>query len=190
MSGAQDLRGRTVIVTGASSDIGAATARALHATDAHPVLAARRSQRLEIPQRRARRRTERAGPRHPRRPGRAPGRRGARPSRAKTRPGLYPRFGHHLSKTQKGDRNGNDREREPSVPAGRHGFPVDRRHAWPVRVELRLSARRRPRGGAVRGCGRRRVLRDHLEGQGWRSAGMERCVGGDGNPHRGDGLEV
>jgi NAD(P)-dependent dehydrogenase (short-subunit alcohol dehydrogenase family) len=49
MSGAQDLRGRTVIITGASSDIGAATARALHATDAHPVLAARQSQRLEIP---------------------------------------------------------------------------------------------------------------------------------------------
>lgn len=42
-----DLRGRTVIVTGASSGIGAATARALHAAGAHPVLAARRAERLE-----------------------------------------------------------------------------------------------------------------------------------------------
>jgi NAD(P)-dependent dehydrogenase (short-subunit alcohol dehydrogenase family) len=47
VSGAQDLRGRPVIVTSASSGIGAATARALHAADAHPVLAARRAQRLE-----------------------------------------------------------------------------------------------------------------------------------------------
>lgn len=42
-----DLRGRTVIVTGASSGIGAATARALHEAGAHPVLAARRVERLE-----------------------------------------------------------------------------------------------------------------------------------------------
>jgi NADP-dependent 3-hydroxy acid dehydrogenase YdfG len=42
-----DLRGRAVIVTGASSGIGAATARALHGAGAHPVLAARRAERLE-----------------------------------------------------------------------------------------------------------------------------------------------
>ena len=36
MSDAQDLRGRTVIITGASSGISAATASALHAADAHP----------------------------------------------------------------------------------------------------------------------------------------------------------
>jgi NAD(P)-dependent dehydrogenase (short-subunit alcohol dehydrogenase family) len=41
MNDAPDLRGRTVIVTGASSGIGAATARALHAAGAQPVLAAR-----------------------------------------------------------------------------------------------------------------------------------------------------
>lgn len=42
-----DLQGRAVIITGASSGIGAATARALHAAGAHPVLAARRGDRLE-----------------------------------------------------------------------------------------------------------------------------------------------
>jgi len=42
-----DLRDRTVIVTGASSGIGAATARALYAAGARPVLAARRIERLE-----------------------------------------------------------------------------------------------------------------------------------------------
>jgi short-subunit dehydrogenase len=42
-----DLAGRTVIVTGASSGIGAATARLLHQGGAHPVLAARRGDRLE-----------------------------------------------------------------------------------------------------------------------------------------------
>ncbi|HEY1618409.1 MAG TPA: SDR family oxidoreductase [Streptosporangiaceae bacterium] len=42
-----DLVGSTVIVTGASSGIGAATARLLHEAGARPVLAARRADRLE-----------------------------------------------------------------------------------------------------------------------------------------------
>lgn len=42
-----DLAGRTVIVTGASSGIGAATARLLDQAGAYPVLAARRGDRLE-----------------------------------------------------------------------------------------------------------------------------------------------
>ncbi|MCW2877794.1 MAG: short-chain dehydrogenase/reductase, partial [Sphaerisporangium sp.] len=47
MSNTLELRGLTVIVTGASSGIGAATARALHDAGARPVLAARRTERLE-----------------------------------------------------------------------------------------------------------------------------------------------
>ncbi|MFN2535594.1 MAG: SDR family oxidoreductase [Pseudonocardiaceae bacterium] len=42
-----DLTSRIVIVTGASSGIGAATTRLLHQAGAHPVLAARRGCRLE-----------------------------------------------------------------------------------------------------------------------------------------------
>jgi len=41
-----DLTGKVVIVTGASSGIGASTARLLHAEGAYPVLAARRADRL------------------------------------------------------------------------------------------------------------------------------------------------
>jgi short-subunit dehydrogenase len=42
-----DLSDKTVIVTGASSGIGEATARLLHEAGAHPVLAARRADRLQ-----------------------------------------------------------------------------------------------------------------------------------------------
>ena len=43
----QPLEGRLALVTGASSGIGAATARALHAAGARVLLAARRRERLE-----------------------------------------------------------------------------------------------------------------------------------------------
>lgn len=46
MSDLIDLAGKTVIVTGASSGIGEAVARQLHTAGAHPVLAARRADRL------------------------------------------------------------------------------------------------------------------------------------------------
>ena len=46
MSDLIDLTGKTVIVTGASSGIGASTARLLHGAGAYPVLAARRAGRL------------------------------------------------------------------------------------------------------------------------------------------------
>jgi NADP-dependent 3-hydroxy acid dehydrogenase YdfG len=46
MSDLIDLAGKSVIVTGASSGIGASTARLLHAAGAHPVLAARRGDRI------------------------------------------------------------------------------------------------------------------------------------------------
>ena len=46
MSDLIELAGKTVIVTGASSGMGASTARLLHAAGAYPVLAARRADRL------------------------------------------------------------------------------------------------------------------------------------------------
>jgi NADP-dependent 3-hydroxy acid dehydrogenase YdfG len=46
MSDLIDLAGKTVIITGASSGMGASTARLLHAAGAYPVLAARRADRL------------------------------------------------------------------------------------------------------------------------------------------------
>ncbi|WP_306212348.1 SDR family NAD(P)-dependent oxidoreductase [Actinoplanes sp. RD1] len=47
MTAQSPLAGKVVIVTGASSGIGEATARLLHEAGAHPVLAARRADRLE-----------------------------------------------------------------------------------------------------------------------------------------------
>jgi NADP-dependent 3-hydroxy acid dehydrogenase YdfG len=46
LTGSVDLTGTVVIVTGASSGIGAATARLLHEAGAYPVLAARRADRI------------------------------------------------------------------------------------------------------------------------------------------------
>ncbi|HEY2281417.1 MAG TPA: SDR family oxidoreductase [Streptosporangiaceae bacterium] len=46
MTDLTELAGKTVIVTGASSGMGASTARLLHAAGAYPVLAARRADRL------------------------------------------------------------------------------------------------------------------------------------------------
>jgi NADP-dependent 3-hydroxy acid dehydrogenase YdfG len=47
VSQVKEIRGRSCIVTGASSGIGAATARHLHALGARVTLAARRTDRIE-----------------------------------------------------------------------------------------------------------------------------------------------